>query len=938
VLNNRRWEEAILFAVERISRGDDQKQQACAQSILIALTIDPMLAAEMIYRATDTVWQRVSQTVREFVQEWHVSGVLDRAVRFMVLSGRREFRDIVWSFISSENRNTRLGALRSSNVFRPSVLGEESKRDIESLPVELRSSIAAEIAINGGVDGLQLATSIAMSDEELTVKRSVAGSLVFRHAWRHCRDLLSTVDDECLGEVIDEGMFYFVDDEDIRDRVEKCQIKNQQVRSLRQILNDMRYGKHKKHHAYDLRQILSDSSSVFYEGVAYDLWELFPTFKEDIRSGLTQRMMNGGDLFPDAWKFTSASGVISENEALLEIITSSDGSKDFAANVAASMLGPVSCGKLIDKLLSLLSVDKNGQETNNNHRHYLLLKLAIVPKKSLLIAVQERAKTVEVQNISELAELLRYHGGETEAANIFPEGTELIVSKIVRDWVEKLIASDISRKRWHFSSLVNLIASFPSVQQLPALEALLREELAMRYDFRKQAIAERWRGSAADEARTSHEISYRKAFIAIRSAKTKALMIDYLSDEYFGESAAIVLKVHWLLMHDGIVEDRRFSGSVSFANVGELRGSHTKPRQTTCEEAEAMFAAIETAYFNKKTDWMRKHAIKLAVHAVRLPHTRYGDLIEAILAEAPQVDRSQIILNMVLSGDNVNASVIKKGIDDFFLDVSDRPWILDDGWQLKEWLRLLPFVADPLEIADVFSKLPVEQQRPRFVEEMLMATEFVQSPDIEDFLFKIAEINPDFYKDYIWCKAVKRRQTASVARRFIDLIVAGKIPSSGRSYQSEDIVKFLDDHVDIREYVYKILESGSWPAIKPLVLAVAMTSSPEGLLLLVSLESRLKVGLISSRTVQNVVSAKIPIGDRGDVFELQPVEMTQLRSELLRMTKNGGEGAIVAKRTLEKIDQVRDEYGVPEDEPRHPDLASGICWPSLSVCEAIATR
>jgi hypothetical protein len=46
------------------------------------------------------------------------------------------------------------------------------------------------------------------------------------------------------------------------------------------------------------------------------------------------------------------------------------------------------------------------------------------------------------------------------------------------------------------------------------------------------------------------------------------------------------------------------------------------------------------------------------------------------------------------------------------------------------------------------------------------------------------------------------------------------------------------------------------------------------------------------------------------------------------MTTDGGTSDIAAP-WLNQIDEIRDEYGLPEGEPRHPDLASGRPWPIL---------
>jgi hypothetical protein len=63
VLNQPVWEEAILFACERLARGDQSQQEACVTAILAAFEVDPILAAEMIFRSTDAVWVRVGPTI-----------------------------------------------------------------------------------------------------------------------------------------------------------------------------------------------------------------------------------------------------------------------------------------------------------------------------------------------------------------------------------------------------------------------------------------------------------------------------------------------------------------------------------------------------------------------------------------------------------------------------------------------------------------------------------------------------------------------------------------------------------------------------------------------------------------------------------------------------------------------------------------------------------
>lgn len=71
VFDRRQWEEAIFFAVERTARGDAAQKAACSAAILAAFEVDPILAAEMIDRATDEVWMPISAQICGLAVRWH---------------------------------------------------------------------------------------------------------------------------------------------------------------------------------------------------------------------------------------------------------------------------------------------------------------------------------------------------------------------------------------------------------------------------------------------------------------------------------------------------------------------------------------------------------------------------------------------------------------------------------------------------------------------------------------------------------------------------------------------------------------------------------------------------------------------------------------------------------------------------------------------------
>src|SRR5262249_22586021 len=189
------WEESILFAVERVSRKCDGAG-VIAHVVRLALPIDPMLAAEMIYRAPPTLWEVVKAEILSFVDRWHRPDTVDRAVRFMIMTGRPEFQPHVWPLASSADAQVLLPTLRTAPRFRATVLGADLGSKIAGLPEETREHLLASIASESSVDGMELATALAKADPSPKVQSQVVQALQFRRADRHVATLLAGAHDD----------------------------------------------------------------------------------------------------------------------------------------------------------------------------------------------------------------------------------------------------------------------------------------------------------------------------------------------------------------------------------------------------------------------------------------------------------------------------------------------------------------------------------------------------------------------------------------------------------------------------------------------------------------------------------------------------------------------------------------------------------------------
>jgi hypothetical protein len=195
VLNWSSWEESILFACDRLSRTDHDGIRAVAAAIDDALCIDTLLAAAMLHRAADAVWEHLRARVVRFVHRWHTPGKIDRAARFMVTSGKPEFADLFWPLASNTDDQIQIQAFRVADRFRHGVLGHDGEARLCSLPASKREIALSEIACASGFDGMELVAKLASTDQDPKVVLAVVEALAFRRGDRHVNTIMQTASD-----------------------------------------------------------------------------------------------------------------------------------------------------------------------------------------------------------------------------------------------------------------------------------------------------------------------------------------------------------------------------------------------------------------------------------------------------------------------------------------------------------------------------------------------------------------------------------------------------------------------------------------------------------------------------------------------------------------------------------------------------------------------
>ncbi len=945
VLNLPVWEEAILFAVERLARGDTQQRTECGKAILAAFEVDPILASEMIFRSTEEVWGQIAADIQKLVARWHIPGEVDRAFRFMLTSGRPEFLNTIWPLITDENEQVSLKALRNCRRFRPSILGKDAEKKIKALSQHARTVLLHEMVSNSGMDGLELASDIAMNDPDPEVQASVVDALAFRRADYHVAKVLQKAGDETFDLVVSKGLIDEVEDERVkkgfaaarkRQTVEETSIYDQ----LRVIV----YAKESEHRSAELADIIStieiDQQQDATRQLIYQAYNRYP---DAVADGLLTRVQEGSMLFYGADDILASAGLVLEDDALLKLVLADPTARDERAEAAASVLGPKSVSSVIDAYRDLESRLRgaDGKYDRNISEIYRGLsgRLAHVPGASLVAAVLERSAQADNEQMECLADLLSQHpNDESDRSRPFDAASLSVIQGIVEGWGSRMLASGEANRR-QTACIARLASRAPSSNLLPILTRLLEDEQQRYRDFRKQAEMAGWQQcDAVNEARHPMAYVYKRAFLAIKTSETAVLMQGYLTDEYFGAFAAQVLADQWLTANEPSLD--KFSiGGVDFSGVKEKHVARAANPGATSKEAEAIFAAIELLIVDGASDAHKKLAVTLGIAALRLPHGERDHTIQKLICFAPRRDhdcaRTDLLLNLALSGEEIDIKVVVDGIAETFEAAKTDGWILtqSEGYELKAWLRLLPFVNRPAEVLAIVCGMPPEQREPRFLQEMVGGLADAPSDETEELLFKLAEEDSRFYLNHRWREVALGLGTQSSARQILNLAAKGAfdVDSTSMWHFSRELGGLLNAYPDLRAQVYGILEGGAaTPALLLLARAVAESPDEDGILLLLNLELSLKRSFLSFKTIEGVVTEHLPSESWKGAFDVVPSPAVELRRKLFAMTSDGSVSDAAA-RWLIQIDEIRGEYGTPETEPRHPDLTSGKPWPIMTL-------
>ncbi len=942
------WEEAVLFACERMSRESENGREATAWMIIETLGIDPMFSAEMIWRSSTEVWELVGDKVVEFARNWHVSGRVDRALAFMIASGKHEFSEIVWPLFADEAEQNQLHALRAGRILRIGVLGPGLRERIAALPELVRSNIISAIAADGDMEGIELATGLAKSDPSLKVRKSTITSLIFRRADRFAKEILDTSPDEVWASLaLSWRSQDFVDPEvSARIQVEIERLREEETdpgKSLHSILSSYAFDPGSVEAVQELVEKINFSRGVDNGWLVHRAFEYYP---DEVLAGLVTLLEGGKELPHSAKELLRGSGVLTDDGPLADLVLEHylDGNN---AAIAVVLVGTGTIGKLIEKVVELYPRirPKNGEYNQSlaDEYHTLLNLISNTNVGPFSEAVLERANTVDPDQIYVLCELISRHGvGERDFKQITTE-TRKLVGAAVQRWGETLLASsEVSRAQ--FAAIASASTRLGDSELLPVMLKLLSEEQNRR-KLEQQAMHEaRSLGQQVKNTALMYYTNlYMSAFCAMGDEQTVAAMRPHLRDLDFGVEAALVIRSVWQTSQPQKIESGVFPSWPDFSVVAAAHSNRAAVESGPTHAFVEDIIVVVQALIDGETDEAQyHHALKLAAVAFSMPYANMTKTIDKLLQLPVPVARKQELLTvLVIAGEPISSELVIRGIDELLGEAESKPWVIHEqhGWLLKGWLRLLPFTEKPAAIFQILERVESLKVRPLNLDAFIEALGYSTSIEAETVLGQLAKTDNRFMHKREWLMALERRNTLSAARLLLELICQGSLTDTPGSYRSWDISTMIAglmlSHKQFRQDVYDGFTSlGNGPAKLILEQAIASKPDPVGILLMIRQAAAAKrsigpTGLMSA--LREVLITRTPMGSYG-VQELSGLPAAELRKALFDLMVNGSEEeSRLSADCLREVDEIRDDYGQVDSDPRHPDIATGIPWPNLDL-------
>ncbi|MFT5602042.1 MAG: hypothetical protein ACI9N1_002292 [Flavobacteriales bacterium] len=973
VLNIPRWEEALFFSIERLA-GQEGQQDKLAMVVINALEVDPLLSAEIIALSDKAVWSLVKDTVLEYVDKWHKPEKIDRSLTFMIASGRPEFSDKLWPLITHENHQDRLHALSVYKPFRFNCLGDMWQKKLEGYSEGIRDDILSQIAHYGGIEGLDIATEAAIEDPSAKIKKSVLEEAYFRNSPTHLQRIIENASPEVsrfyhrllipeeMNEQTKAQAIVFVR-EDLDSTTKNInrlniylklwklgveEIKNELFETLEHLEEDMNPG----WGFYELIEQVSKIDETRTANIlinrAIQMGELnrqaeeFTSYADkEHRQKLVRYFLDKNSVFRDRLQ---VSGLFQKEEIFLIL-------KKLL--VIYNEIYPLPKHnvpkKLIERKRYLEGVLKNTHEQSfvealiqlNGSRWEIAFVQIKGFCRSLFTGNNENNSTLlKVNHIAQLSGILAWpenrQGDQPDSHRLeLPDDLSDSFRSVLRNWTDILRSSDNGFGHRHELSEISMVLGrIGNEDDISLINDLLQYDLGYRNNLQQEWERKGMCGQRPNGLIMSFTNLYRRAFEAMPHRKVVEEVAPYLNDSEFCKEAAYIIRHAWFVENGLLSHDSGWSNNSDFSKVSEnMKKLENQERDDPHPYAENVLNRIEELLPQQEDKKVRGMIFDLSA---AITDTEYGHRISTIeqVIGLEGLGKFACLIKLIQKGEKISADIIKpccETIRQEWEEVNCKK--TDDWYRVGQWLELLVLSDDPMQIMDLVKGLPEYMQEERTFDRILKGLRYSPSEDAEKTLLALVEAFPELVKNGDWLKAMHDQLTEASYQFFYKILWDSNKaqhfanPTSWSHAPFVNIIeKIIRANPDIRRDFIDKLETPLAHQLSRIIGLVVQQLGDDEEITQASL-LLLRNGGLMPYGIENYVTRREPIDGSSNIFNIAPSSAVEMRKKLLEMTVNDPQRNEAAKHVLASIDELRDEHGRPENEPRHPCLESGVPWP-----------
>jgi hypothetical protein len=930
-LNDRLWEEAVLFACERLAM-DTSGTVIVAQAVRLAMSVGPMLAAEIVYRTGDAAWALVSAEVQAFARAWHRADQVDLAVGFMMKTGRADFTDIVWPLVSNSSDHIQSEALRLGDRIRPTVFGDHLQGDYEQLQERVRERLVSGLIFGGGIEALEAGFDLAKRDPSVEVKSEAVEALLFRGAPRQAAAVLDGAEDAVWRRVAERDNFDGLTAPHVLRRLrtlqeEEATTNPSPARSL------ARFARHAQISGYvaDVDVILRDEKlDLHFDSMTAAFHQTANAFPAVVAAAMQDRILADFSLPFRVQGYLSPQPV-SEAAELANIINGS-GEVDERTGGATFLAGPGIITRMIGEFLALKpQIYANGMPTSEQYAPLGLLrdKISSTRPEAFVEAIVSFAALNDNRDIESLAGLITGHGkhGTNERIDDIPAEARRKLVEALNGWADCLMAAG-PPSRHDMAEVVNAMRRVPDPSEMKWVSAFLHEDLKQRDALKELAMTGRDR-DALNEWRTSHALSYRQALYEIGSDGAYELAKSLLRHPDFGHDAAVALR---LIAMPALLE-KRANVWPDLDRAQSARERRTSQPCLSLDAAESMLDVVEELAVSEPPFG---RAVASAAIAVVMPHVARPALMAKIGSfEVPFHTKLDFFNGMIVGGLLPASDLVLQEFRKVLAENQDRWWDEQTSYAMYRWLNVFPNTDRPESVFDALALVPeknLSRWRTRDILPQLRLLDVEKRAwMLREFVLKF----PELRSEHEWFDQVRKLGF----RPAMDLLLQGVEGDLGDGFNLKSGHFLLPEQLayamadEDESYVFEKLAAARSNGAKALIFSVLLkTYSVDGLMA----AARSPVGQEvlrrqGERGVRDMIYTKELHSPDGTSYELRPRNASALRRELFALTLSPDKDqAAFAVDYLTRIDTIRQEDGATEDEPRHPDIYSGRRWPNVA--------